>query len=56
MNVTGMLHKYLLHVCMLKHAANMLLTHMQATSIPHMCSLHTYYYSAAYTLLTLMHY
>ena len=39
----SMLHKCLLHVCILLYsAAYMLLAHMQATSVPHMCSLHTY--------------
>ena len=57
MHSTGILHKCLLHVCVLQRAAYMplthmqatvflicaytLLTHMQATSVPHICSLHT---------------
>ena len=41
MHATGMLHKFLLHVCMLQRAAYMPLAHMQATSVPHMCNLHT---------------
>ena len=38
---------------MLHMAAYMLLTHKQATSIPHLCAacVHAHYYNAAYTLL-----